>query len=119
VSARRPNRPAVLAAALAWPATCFASEASLFVVLFGMPSLLLAIVFAAVALKAPRGGAVLCGMLLISVVPLVFWAHRGGFLDSAGWLLLPAIGIAALGLLVGVARLARTARDSPTKDGNP
>jgi hypothetical protein len=43
-----------------------AEDASLFVLLFGVPSLLLAVVFAAVAVKAPRGGAVLCGLLLAS-----------------------------------------------------
>ena len=69
------GRFAFLAASLAWPAACYATESSsLFVLLFGVPSFLLAVVFAAVSLKAPRGGAVLCGMLLASVVPIYFWA---------------------------------------------
>ena len=50
-----------------------AGDAGLFVLLFGVPALLLAVVFAAVALKAPRGGAVLCGLLLASVAPLPVW----------------------------------------------
>ena len=55
------HRQAALGATLAWPAVCYASDASgLFVILFGVPSLLLSVVFAAVSLKAPRGGAVLC-----------------------------------------------------------
>jgi hypothetical protein len=58
--------------------------ASLFVLLFGVPSLLLAAVFAAIALKAPRGGAVLCGLLLASVAPLLFGVDRVSYMKGAG-----------------------------------
>jgi hypothetical protein len=64
-----------------------------------------AIVFAAISLKAPRGGAVLCGMLLASVVPIVFWARSAGYLDGAGALLLGSLAISALGLLVALFKL--------------
>jgi hypothetical protein len=39
-------------------------QAGLFVLIFAAPALIFAIVFAAIAVKAPRGGAVLSGMLL-------------------------------------------------------
>jgi hypothetical protein len=82
------------------------SEASsLFALLFGVPALVLAIVFAAVALKAPRGGAVLSGMLLASVVPVVFWARSAGYFGGAGALLLGALAISALGLVIAAVKM--------------
>lgn len=89
--------------------------ASLFLVLFGLPSLILAIAFAAVALKAPRGGAVLCGMLLVSIVPLLFWANRGGYMATAGWLIALSIVIAACGFVVAIFNLLRRATGSPAE----
>ena len=84
-----------------------AEDASLFVLLFGVPALFLAIVFAAVAVKAPRGGAVLCGLLLASVAPLLFGIDRVGYMKGAGtWLALSAV-IAAIGLLVALVGLIR------------
>jgi len=93
--------------------------ASLFLVLFGLPSLILAIAFAAVALKAPRGGAVLCGMLLVSILPLLFWANRGGYMATAGWLIALSIVIAASGLIAAVYNLLRRGKSPPPKAGRP
>ncbi len=75
---------------------------SLFVLLFGVPALLFAIVFAAVALKAPRGGATLSGMLFASVVPVVFWARSAGYFSGAGLFLLSSLVISACGVAIGV-----------------
>jgi len=87
-----------------------AGDAGLFVLLFGVPALLLAIVFAAVALKAPRGGAVLCGLLLASVAPLLFGVDRVGYMKGAGpWLKL-SVAIASVGLLVALVVLIRQPR---------
>ena len=81
------------------------SATSLFVLLFGVPSLVLSVVFAAVALKAPRFGGALCGLLLISEVPLVFWAQRVGYASGAGpWLVL-SIAILVIGLVVALVRI--------------
>jgi hypothetical protein len=108
------------AALLAWPAACHASEpGGLFLLLFGLPSLLLSVVFAAVALKAPRFGGVLCGLLLISVVPLVFWAERVGYMDDAGAWLWLAIAVLVAGLLVSVVKILRPSRETTLRgDGN-
>jgi ABC-type transport system involved in cytochrome c biogenesis permease component len=82
------------------------SDASnLFTLLFGLPALFFAIVFAAVALRAPRGGAVLSGMLFASVVPVVFWARSAGYLGGSGAFLLAALAISGLGVLVGAIKL--------------
>jgi hypothetical protein len=89
---------------------------SLFVLLFGVPSLLFSIVFAAVAMKAPRGGAVLCGMLLVSELPLLFWAGRAGYVQGAGPWLMIALCIAAAGLLIALVKLARGAGAAAPKD---
>ncbi len=70
--------------------------------LFGVPALLLAIVFAAVALKAPRGGAVLCGLLLASVAPLLFGVDRAGYMKGAGIWFTLSVAIAAIGLLIAL-----------------
>ena len=114
------RRLSVLIAALAAPAACYASDATgLFVLLFGVPSLLLSVVFAAVSLKAPRGGATLCGMLLISEVPLVFWANRAGYMDSAGWSLTLSIAIATIGLFIALAKLVWPAKRQAPNDGDP
>mgnify|MGYP001030200547 CR=1 FL=1 len=83
---------------------------SLFVLLFGVPALLFAIVFAAVAVKAPRGGAVLSGMLFASVVPVVFWARSAGYYSGAGLFLLSSLAISACGVVIGVVRLIRPAK---------
>ncbi len=80
---------------------------SLFALIFGVPALLFAIVFAAVAVKAPRGGAVLSGMLFASVVPVVFWAKSAGYYSGAGLFLLSSLVISACGVVIGVARLIR------------
>jgi hypothetical protein len=93
--------------------------ASLFLVLFGLPSLILAIAFAAVALKAPRGGAALCGMLLVSIVPLLFWANRGGYMATAGWMIALSIVIAASGFIVAIVNLLRRGTGSAAKDSGP
>ncbi len=81
-----------------------------------MPALLLAIVFAAVALKAPRGGAVLSAMLLASVLPVAFWAKTAGYFEVAGPLLVGSLGISTLGLLIAAVRVIRQPRSPPTKD---
>ena len=84
--------------------------ASLFVLLFGVPALLLAAVFAAVALKAPRGGAVLCGLLLASVAPLLFGIDRVSYMRGAGWWLMAAVAIATAGLLIAFVGMIRGPR---------
>jgi hypothetical protein len=89
---------------------------SLFALLFGVPALLLAIVFAAVALKAPRGGAVLSAMLLASVLPVAFWAKTAGYFEVAGPLLVGSLGISTLGLLIAAVQVIRQPRSPPTKD---
>jgi hypothetical protein len=114
------HRTVALAALLAWPAVCLASDPTgLFVLLFGVPSLLLSLVFAAVALKAPRFGGSLCGLLLISEVPLVFWAGRVGYMDSAGGWLMLSIAILAIGLIVAFVKIVRPPQAAAPKDGNP
>jgi hypothetical protein len=89
---------------------------NLFVLLFGVPALLFAIVFAAVALKAPRGGSVLSGMLFASVVPVVFWARTAGYFSGAGLFLLSSLAISALGVAIGVFQLVRPPNPPATKD---
>ncbi len=79
----------------------------LFVLLFGVPALLLALVFAAVAVKAPRGGAMLCGMLLVSVAPLLFGVDRVSYMKGAGMWLTLSVAISAIGLLIAVVGLVR------------
>jgi hypothetical protein len=112
------HRIVSLAALLALPAVCRASDATgLFVILFGVPSLLLAVVFATVAVKAPKFGASLCGLLLVSEVPLVFWAGRAGYMDSAGVWLVLSLGILVIGLLVALARIIWPPRVAAPKDG--
>ncbi len=91
---------------------------SLFSLLFGVPALLLAIVFAAVALKAPRGGAVLSAMLLASVLPVAFWARSAGYFDFAGPLLVGSLVISTLGLLIAAIQLIRQPRNPVAKDTN-
>ena len=96
------------------------SEAtSLFALLFGVPALLFAIVFAAVALKAPRGGAVLCAMLLASVLPVVFWARSAGYFDAAGALLVGSLAISALGLVIAAVKLIWPSKLQAPTDGKP
>jgi ABC-type transport system involved in cytochrome c biogenesis permease component len=85
---------------------------SLFVLLFGVPALLFAVVFAAVAVKAPRGGAVLSGMLFASVVPVVFWAKSAGYYSGAGLFLLSSLAVSACGVLIGAVRMLRPAKPS-------
>jgi hypothetical protein len=89
---------------------------SLFALLFGVPALLLAIVFAAVALKAPRGGAVLSAMLLASVLPIAFWAKTAGYFETAGPLLLGSLAISALGLLIAAVQVIRQPKSPTGKD---
>ena len=86
--------------------------------LFGVPSFLLAVVFAAVSLKAPRGGAVLCGMLLASVVPIYFWASAMGYMASAGIWLKLSLAVASIGLVVALFKLMLPRRDPAPTDGN-
>jgi ABC-type transport system involved in cytochrome c biogenesis permease component len=90
---------------------------NLFVLLFGVPALLFAIVFAAVAIKAPRGGATLSGMLFASVVPVVFWARSAGYFSGAGLFLLSSLAISACGVLIGIFGLIRPS--NAKKDENP
>ena len=105
-------------AALAWPAVCYAADPTgLFVILFGVPSLLLSVVFAAVSLNAPRGGAVLCTMLLASIVPIVFWAGSAGYMDRAGSWLLLSLAISAIGLLIALVKLMLPSRKAAATDG--
>lgn len=92
------------------------SATSLFALLFGVPALLFAIVFAAVAIKAPRGGAVLSAMLLASVLPVAFWAKTAGYFDLAGPLLLGSLAVSALGLVIAAIQVIRQPKSSPTKD---
>lgn len=90
---------------------------TLFVLLFGVPALLFAAVFAAVALKAPRGGAVLSGMLFASIVPVVFWARSAGYFGGAGAFLLASLAISGAGVLIGVFRILRPPAKPPAADG--
>ena len=92
---------------------------SLFVLIFGVPALLFAIVFAAIALKAPRGGAALSGMLFASVVPVVFWAQSAGYFTGAGMFLLSSLVISACGVAIGVFRIIRPSPPPLEKDGKP
>jgi hypothetical protein len=85
-----------------------AEDASLFVLLFGVPSLLLAVVFAAVAVKAPRGGAVLCGLLLASVAPLLFGVDRASYMKGAGIWFTLSVAIAVIGLLIAFVGMIRS-----------
>jgi ABC-type transport system involved in cytochrome c biogenesis permease component len=94
--------------------------ASLFVILFGVPSLLLAAVFAAIALKAPRGGAVLCGLLLASVAPLLVGVDRVSYMKGAGPWLMAAVAIAAAGLVISLIGMVRGPRKpAPRRPGEP
>jgi len=107
------HRLILVGATLAWPAVSRASDSSgLFVLLFGVPSLLLAIVFAAVSLKAPRGGAVLSAMLLASVLPVYFWAQAMGYGATAGIWLKLALLVGAIGLVVALVKLMLPVRKS-------
>jgi hypothetical protein len=90
-----------------------AEDASLFVLLFGVPSLLLAVVFAAVAVKAPRGGAVLCGLLLASVAPLLFGVERAGYMRGAGIWFTLSVAIATIGLLIAFVGMIRSKSREP------
>ncbi len=113
------RKRAILGALLAWPAACYATESSsLFVLLFGVPSFLLAVVFAAVSLKAPRGGAVLCAMLLASVVPIYFWADAMGYMASAGIWLKLSLAVALLGLVLALFKLMLPRREPAPTDGS-
>ncbi|MGH8203399.1 MAG: hypothetical protein ACREST_02255 [Steroidobacteraceae bacterium] len=110
----------MIGATFAWPAVSHASDSSgLFVLLFGVPSLLLAVVFAAVSLKAPRGGATLSAMLLASVLPVYFWAKAMGYGDSAGIWLKLALLVGAIGLVIAIVKLvmAPSHKQAPT-DGS-
>ena len=112
------QRQAVFGATLAWPAVCYASDPTgLFVILFGVPSLLLSIVFAAVSIKAPRGGAVLCAMLLCSIVTIVFWAASVGYMERAGSWLILSLAISAIGLLIALVKLMMPGRKPAPEDG--
>ena len=94
------------------------NSSGLFVLLFGVPSLLLAIVFAAVSLRAPRGGATLSAMLLASVLPVYFWAKAMGYGDSAGiWLKLSLL-VGTIGLVVGLVKLIFLGRKQVSTDGS-
>jgi hypothetical protein len=90
-----------------------AEDASLFVLLFGVPSLFLAVVFAAVAVKAPRGGAVLCGLLLASVAPLLFGVERASYMKGAGIWFTLSVAIASIGLLVAFVGMIRSKSRDP------
>jgi ABC-type transport system involved in cytochrome c biogenesis permease component len=92
---------------------------SLFALIFGVPALLFAIVFAAVAVKAPRGGAALSGMLFASVVPVVFWARSAGYFSGAGMFLLSALTISVCGVLIGLFGLLRPSKPPLKKDDKP
>ena len=89
---------------------------SLFVLLFGVPALLFAIVFAAVALKAPRGGSALSGMLFASVMPVVFWARSAGYFSGAGMFLLSSLVISGCGVAIGVFKLVWPSTPATKKD---
>lgn len=93
-----------------------ADATSLFVLLFGVPALLFAIVFAAVALKAPRGGSVLSAMLFASVVPVVFWARSAGYFTGAGMFLLSSLVISGCGVAIGLFKLAWPSNPHVGKD---
>jgi len=90
-----------------------AEDASLFVLLLGVPSLLFAVVFAAVAVKAPRGGAVLCGLLLASVAPLLFGVDRASYMKGSGIWFTLSVAIATLGLLVAFVGMIRSKSREP------
>jgi hypothetical protein len=68
------------------------------------------VVFAAVALKAPRGGAVLCGLLLASVAPMLFGVDRVGYMKGSGIWLKLSVAISAIGLAIALFGLVRGAR---------
>jgi ABC-type transport system involved in cytochrome c biogenesis permease component len=91
----------------------------LFVILFGVPALLFAVVFAAVALKAPRGGAALSGMLFASVVPVVFWARSAGYFSGAGLFLLSSLVISGCGVAIGIFKLVWPSASIAKKDDIP
>ena len=92
-------------------------SAGLFVLLFGVPSLLLAVVFAAVAVKAPRGGAVLCGLLLASVAPLLFGVERASYMRGAGIWFTLSVAIATIGLLIAFVGMIRNRRKPEVTTG--
>lgn len=92
-------------------------SAGLFVLLFGVPSLLLAVVFAAVAVKAPRGGAVLCGLLLASVAPLLFGVDRASYMKGAGIWFTLSVAIATIGLVIALVGMIRKRRKPEATTG--
>ena len=87
--------------------------------IFAAPALIFAVVFAAIAVKAPRGGAVLCGMLLASVALLLFGIDRVSFLKGAAPWLAGSVVVAAVGLVIALVGLFRRSRhaDAAPKDG--
>lgn len=94
-----------------------AEDASLFVLLLGVPSLLFAVVFAAVAVKAPRGGAVLCGLLLASVAPLLFGVDRASYMKGSGIWFTLSVAIATIGLLIAFVGMIRNRRKPEVTTG--
>src|SRR5688572_17690604 len=85
-------------------------DAGPFVRLSGAPAPLLAVVLPAVALQPPRGGAVLCGLLLASGEPLRFAVERASYVKGAGIWLKLSVAISAIGLVIALVGRMRQPR---------
>jgi hypothetical protein len=90
----------VLLGVLAVPGVSAASDPTgLFVLLFGLPAVILAAIFAALSFPLPRASAVLLVLLLGAHVPLVSWAFDVGYMRSAGGWLWTSLAISIAGLM--------------------
>ena len=84
---------------LAVPGVSAASDPTgLFVLLFGVPAIILAVIFAALSFPLPRASAVLLILLLGAHVPLMSWAFDVGYMRSAGGWLWTSLAISLAGL---------------------
>jgi hypothetical protein len=85
---------------LAVPGVSAASDPiGLFVLLFGLPAVILAVIFAALSVPLPRASAVLLVLLLGAHVPLMSWAFDVGYMRSAGGWLWTSLAISLAGLI--------------------
>src|SRR6185503_359072 len=85
---------------LAVPGVCAASDPTgLFVLLFGIPAVILAVIFAGLSFPFPRESEVLLILLLGAHVPLMSWAFDVGYMRSAGGWLWTSLAISLAGLM--------------------
>jgi len=85
---------------------------ALFVMLIGIPSIVVSIIFLFISLISGKVGIVLSGIGFLATILIMAWASNVGYMESSGYLFLISMSINAFAIGISVKRMKNQHEDN-------